>query len=154
MREILLDSQITEHFTFREMLTSSTAIRLGLSNIPDDNEIYKNLQWLCEALELIRAGLGKPIRIVSGYRDEAVNTAVGGSKNSAHCKGLAADFTVKGTSLLEVCKAIPAWVKDFDQIIYEFGEAGWVHLGLSVKPRRQLLSAVKEGGKTVYKEGL
>lgn len=155
--KILLDDFVTEHFTWREMLTSATAIRLGLDNTPDSDEIYDNIKQACEALEVIREHFGKPIRILSCYRSLEVNQAVGGSKSSAHLKGLAADFTVKDFSNRKVCKEIPdiVFLEHFDQVIYEFGESGWVHLGLSDgEPRQQTLSAVKENGKTVYKNGL
>lgn len=43
-------------------------------------------------LEDIRATVGKPIRILSGYRCKQHNTEIGGSKNSMHMVGAAADI--------------------------------------------------------------
>ena len=43
----------------------------------------------------------------------------------------------------------------FDQLIWEFGDAdqpAWVHVSYSERHRRQVLRAVKEGGKTVYRK--
>lgn len=48
--------------------------------------------WLISKLQRVRDTLGKPIRISSGYRDEAHNTRVGGAKASQHMAGRAADI--------------------------------------------------------------
>jgi zinc D-Ala-D-Ala carboxypeptidase len=80
---------------------------------------------------------------------------VGGSKTSAHRFARAADFTVEDVSNIEVCRKLAELVPHFDQIIYEFGPDGWVHLGLTNgKPRGQLLTAIKRKGKTVYLPGI
>ena len=50
---------------------------------------------LVSALEKIRLRYGQPITITSGCRCEAHNKAVGGSQNSQHLKGRAADIVVK-----------------------------------------------------------
>jgi GH25 family lysozyme M1 (1,4-beta-N-acetylmuramidase) len=42
----------------------------------------------CEAT---RAAMGAPLRILSGYRDEAHNAAIGGARDSQHVKGNAVD---------------------------------------------------------------
>jgi uncharacterized protein YcbK (DUF882 family) len=57
---------------------------------------------LCQTLEVIRAELGKPIRITSGYRDPAYNRAIGGARASQHMEGRAADIVVKGVPAKKV----------------------------------------------------
>ena len=47
-------------------------------------------------LEHIRSALGRPVTITSGIRCEDHNAAVGGKENSAHLRGMAADFAVSG----------------------------------------------------------
>jgi uncharacterized protein YcbK (DUF882 family) len=48
---------------------------------------------LVERLEQLRARLGgKPLVIVSGFRDAAYNRAVGGAPNSQHVRNRAADI--------------------------------------------------------------
>ncbi len=47
---------------------------------------------LVHVLEAIRAGNGRPLRIVSGWRSRATNAAVGGAMNSQHLAGRAADI--------------------------------------------------------------
>ena len=51
---------------------------------------------LVEALEQMRALVGRPIGINSGYRSPAHNIAVGGVGHSQHCVGDAADIEVPG----------------------------------------------------------
>jgi hypothetical protein len=48
-------------------------------------------QLVAEILEPMRQLLGRPIRILSGYRSVALNRAVGGSKTSQHRRAEAAD---------------------------------------------------------------
>ena len=50
--------------------------------------IYNNLLYIIERLDKIREEWGGPIIVTSGYRSQALNKAVGGSKTSAHCVGL------------------------------------------------------------------
>ena len=150
----LMNKLISEHFTLEEMQRSETAIRLGLDNsIPE--KYLPNATRVAEALEEIRAFYrGKPIRVTSCYRSKEVNKAIGGSQTSAHCSASAVDFTVEGIGNIEVCRAVPEILSNYDQIIYEFGPQGWVHLGLSGKPRFQKLTAIKKDGKTLYLPGI
>jgi len=139
--------------TEADIIKSDTAIRKGIDNrIAPEHR--KNLPRLLALFAEIEAILGCAITLTSGYRSLALNKAVGGSKTSSHSLCLAGDFEVPGVSNLAVCKILAERLKDYDQIIYEFGEEGWVHVGLSEGAnRKQKLSAVKENGKTVYKLG-
>ena len=57
---------------------------------------------LLEALEALRRAFGEPITVTSGCRCKAHNEAVGGSKNSQHTLGRAADIQVKNISPADV----------------------------------------------------
>lgn len=59
---------------------------------------------LLNVLEEIRKHFNAPVIINSGYRTPNWNSKVGGTKNSYHCKGMAADIVVKGHSSKEVAK--------------------------------------------------
>lgn len=50
------------------------------------------------ALDRVRAAVGHPIRITSGYRDPAHNARVGGAKYSRHVVGDAVDINLAGLS--------------------------------------------------------
>lgn len=145
---------LTKHFTRREMERSSTATRLGIPNVCPP-ELIANMLRVAENLEKIREHYKVPVHVLSCYRSPAVNASVGGSKTSAHRFALAADCEVSGEPHIEVCRWIIDNIPDYDQVIYEFGPDGWVHLGFTNGvPRKQVLSAVKIKGKTIYLNGL
>ena len=136
-------TQLSHYFTLSEMTISETAARRGIGNKPYPKAL-ESLKRLCAFLDQIREHLGHPIIVTSGYRSPEVNVAVGGSKTSAHCKGMAVDFTCPAFgSPLEVARAISAMGIEYDQLIHEYGT--WVHLGLADKPRRQMLTITKAG---------
>ena len=124
---------LSEHFTFVELTNSSTAKRLGLSNIPDGPALYQ-LTKLAEMLERVRAKLGVPVTVTSAYRSPAVNKAVGGRTSSDHLKGMAADIVAPrfGTPHA-VASALAPHVSELgiQQLILE-GIKGkqWVHLSI------------------------
>lgn len=134
---------ITPHFTLDEMTVSQLAARDGFDNTPPP-QARANLQLLCGALEQVRALFDAPIIISSGYRSEKVNQLIGGSRNSQHVQGLAADFTVIEVSPRDTVRRISNSTIAFDQLILEFDR--WVHLSVTCgTPRRQVLT-VRKGG--------
>jgi len=139
---------LSRHFTLEELVASQTASRRGIDNTPSP-AVVRNLRKLAALLEKVRVLLdGAPVLVSSGYRCPALNAAVGGSKNSAHMAGLAADFTAPdyGT-VLQVARRIAESNLRYDQLIHEYG--GWVHIGLPqgrARPRRQDLSIFKGTG--------
>lgn len=139
-------TQLSKYFALSELTVSETAARRGLKNVPFGKQL-ENLKQTAQRMDAIREGLGKPIIVTSGYRSPEVNAAIGGSKTSAHCHGLAVDFTCPGYgSPLAVAKAILASGIEFDQLIHEFG--AWVHIGFAEagKPsRKQTLTINKRG---------
>jgi putative chitinase len=153
------DMQLSPHFKLNEFTKSDTAIRKRIDNTPGPTHA-SNLKKVCEKiLEPVRNHFGKPVRINSGYRGPALNAAVGGSSKSQHCNGQAVDFEIDGLPNPELAK----WVSqncEFDQIILEFynpkegPNSGWVHASYAEGAnRKQILTAVMEKGKTVYKPG-
>jgi len=60
-------------------------------------QAVRYLTQLCkEVLEPLRAFMGKPVQITSGFRSPAHNARIGGAKNSLHTTGMAADIAVGG----------------------------------------------------------
>ena len=142
--------KLSKDFTLEEMLYSETAIRHGFKEqFQPNDDIVNNLKLLCEnILQPIRDKLGVQINVTSGYRAKRTNNAVGGSSNSDHMAGGAADIVVKGISSIELCRKIKDMELPFDQIIEEFGR--WVHISYNEKSRRQILQATKKGRATKY----
>lgn len=140
---------LSDHFTLFEMTKSQTATRLGLDNMPSDEEVL-NLTRVCEnILEPVRKQFRRPFSPLSGFRATELNRAVGGSINSQHLTGHAVDIELPGVDNYVLAKWIVENL-DFDQLVLEFytpGEpsSGWVHVSLvgpdSKKPnRKQVLS--------------
>ena len=151
--------KLSENFTLSEMTKSETALRHGLENTPGEAEIA-NLQALAEnVLQRVRDHYGRGVKVNSGFRHPEVNAAVGGSKTSDHCRGQAADIEIPGVANAELAE----WIRDnleFRQLILEFytpgvPDSGWVHVSfVEGDNKKQVMTALKENGKTVYKPGL
>jgi zinc D-Ala-D-Ala carboxypeptidase len=128
---------LSEHFSLAELTISQTASRLNLDNTPGPGTL-EHLKVLAQTLEKVRALLGKPLLINSGYRSIAVNRAVGGVGTSAHCLGYAADFICPafGTPL-DIAKALAASDLKWDQVIEEHT---WLHISVDPRMRQQVLT--------------
>lgn len=153
--------KLSPHFTLAEFLRSDYAARRGIDMTPPA-DVLRNLERLAnEVLEAIRADVctackrDVPLIITSGYRPHALNAQVGGSLNSDHLYGRAADFYCPALELDELagvakasCESLPV-----RQCINEFGS--WLHVSIESLgriPTRQYLVASRSGGRTVYKE--
>lgn len=137
--------QITDNFTLAELTVTKT----GLPNNPPGAE-FLNLRKAAAMMEEVRALLGHPIKVNSGYRSPAVNAAVGGSPTSDHVKGYAVDFVCPSFGdPRAIALAIRASKIKFDQLIFENAGAPvgqqWVHLSAAPRGRRQVLTM--RGGK-------
>ena len=149
--------KISKHISYKEATRSNTAIRRGIENIPDVEEI-ENMKLIAEKVfEPLRKWVGGPIKINSFYRSPELNVAIGGSKKSQHCHGQAIDIddTYGHRSNASMFKHI-RYNMDYDQIIWEFGDdknPAWVHVSYvsEEKNRHRCLQAYKEDGKTKYK---
>ena len=146
---------LSRNFTLSELIKSDTAIRKGINNNPNAEQIEK-LKSLCEnILQPVRDHFGR-VKVTSGFRSPELCTAIGSSVNSQHAKAEAADFEVIGTSNAELADWIYSNLEP-DQLILEFFEpsepnSGWIHCSWVPEGRRaQFLHAFKKDGKTQYK---
>ena len=146
---------LSRNFTLSELIKSDTAIRKGINNNPNAEQIEK-LKALCEnILQPVRDHFGR-VKITSGFRSVDLCMAIGSSANSQHAKAEAADFECVGVDNAELAD----WIKDnlpYDQLIVEYytpGEpnSGWIHCSyISDQPRASYLWAYRSEGKTKYK---
>ena len=152
-------TQLTTNFSLHELSKSETALRLDLDNTPDE-QATENLRLLCEkVLQPVRDHYGKGVKVNSAYRSPESNAAVGGSKTSDHCKGMAADIEIPGVANADLAQ----WIMDnldYTQLILEFytpgiPDSGWVHVSYDPNNlKKQELTATKVAGKTTYLPGL
>ncbi len=140
-----------EFFSWAELEVTST----GLPNEAPPGA-RTNLQLLTQQiLDPLRRHLGRPIRITSGYRSEAVNLKVHGSKRSRHKTGEAADFKVFGLDVHAILAALEELGLSYDQVIaYAPRRGGHVHVqicaGAPSRHRMQRLWAPTSGGYETY----
>lgn len=150
-------SNVSQYITLAEATKSQQAIRLGLSNQPNAEEL-SNMQYIgTQIFDKLRKAMhdkyGKPLAVTSFFRSAEVNKAIGGSTTSQHCTGEAMDIDADvfgGPTNKEIFD----WIKNncvFDQLIKE-GNWEWVHVSLkrNGKNRNQILAAHFGGGKTTY----
>ena len=149
--------RLSKNFALSEMVKSATAERLNVDNSPSDIHLVNLTHLAIHILQPVRDEFGV-ITINSGYRSPALNAKVGGSKTSQHCNGQAADFESFSTPNPVLAK----WIAnnlEFDQLILEFYDgvnpnSGWVHCSYNLMGnRKKILTALKTGGKVVYKNG-
>ena len=147
--------KLSNHLSLAEMIRSDSAKRLGISNQPLPEHL-DNMKALAEnVFEPIREHFGVPIYISSGYRSEALNKAVKGSKTSQHCKGQAMDIDMDGSGLIsnkDVFNFIRSNLR-FSQLIWEFGDTNnpdWVHVSYDERNKGEVLKAIKQGKTTKY----
>ena len=147
---------ISKHISYKEGVYSTTATRKGIDNTPN-NEQLENMELIADnVFEPLRTYVGGPIKINSFFRCPELNTAIGGSSKSQHCKGQAID--IDDTFGRMTNAEMYHWIKEyleFDQMIWEFGDddnPNWVHISY-VSPdenRNRCLKAYRKNGKTKY----
>lgn len=140
---------MTPHFTLAELTASQTATRKGYDNTPDAAASEALRQLAVNVLEPVRALLGVPVFVNSGYRSAQVNRAVGGTSKSQHCRGEAADLVFKGLTVQAAFDRIRNSEIVFDQMIEE---GTWLHISFTMsRPnRRQCLRANFKAGRAFY----
>ena len=147
---------ISKHISYKEGVYSTTALRRGINNTPEDDQLHFMEILANEVFEPLREYVGGPIKINSFYRSTELNKAIGGSATSQHCKGQAMDIDDTFGHMTNA--QMYHWIKDnldFDQMIWEFGDddnPNWVHVSY-VSPednRNRCLKAYKEKGTTKY----
>lgn len=122
-----------KHFNLSEFFRSSTAAKNGIKNEPNLDEratVVRNINLLVDnVLDPVGNKFSKPVIITSGYRCPQVNMLVGGSKNSQHMSGCAADFHVGGFTPLMMYQVF-LYIFDtleFDQLIF-YRNKNFIHV--------------------------
>ena len=136
----------SKYFTLNELTRSDTAKKLKIDNEPKEEATKDNIKELMRFLDGVREGwteecknkgYGDPaIMVNSGYRSEALNKAVNGSKTSEHLLGTAADIEPKNGRNKEFFEWMKTYVADkqFSQLINEYPDKRnspkWIHISI------------------------
>ncbi len=149
--------RISRYLSYKEGVYSNTAVRKGLQNIPDESQLESMKIVAEEIFEPLREWVGDKVKVNSFFRSPKVNSSVGGSRSSQHCKGQAIDIddTFDNKTNAQMFK----WIRenlDFDQMIWEHGNddnPNWIHVsyvGKVSNRNRCLRTYIKENGRTGY----
>jgi hypothetical protein len=150
--------KLSNNLSVAEVTKSNTAKRCGISNEPTIEHLENLKAIALNIFQPARNYFKKPIFVSSGYRSEALNEKIGGSKKSQHSKGQALDLDAHifgGLTNQQLFKFISDHT-DFDQLIWEFGtneEPDWVHVSYTSDRinRGEKLKAYKANNVTKYK---
>lgn len=117
-----------KYFSFKELVSSTTAKTQGIDNIPTWEQIDNLKELIINLLDPLRQLWGSAIKVNSGFRSKQLNSAVGGVWNSHHTGGFAVDIT---TGTIRNNKKLFDTLLDSDlkwtQAILEKG-GRWIHL--------------------------
>lgn len=127
------DKKLSDYFNLSDLIQSTVAKANGISNVPTDVSVEKNLQALTNnILDKLKQKYPN-LQITSCYRSEQLNDMLeNSSMNSQHLVGQACDVKVPGVSPYEVAQYIK-YNMDYDQLILENPDKnnisnGWVHV--------------------------
>jgi len=155
---------ISKHITYREATKSYTAERLGIDNIPNDEQLV-NMKTLADnVFEPLREGLdNKPINIAIFFRSPELNSNIPGassrSEHMAYGTSAAIDLDNDGREQFgwPSNRDIFFYIKnnlEFRQLIWEHGDntnPSWVHVSYNPNDnKKQILKAIKVGNRTKY----
>lgn len=139
-------TKISEHISYYEATFSATAVRNGLKNEPNEEQLECMKLVAEKCFEPIRNWYGKPIKVNSFFRSKELNDFVNGSDSSQHCKGQAIDMSAGSR---EENMKLYEWAKGnliFDQLIYEYGDStgpDWVHISYKTTGNRNQILRIK-----------
>lgn len=147
---------IGKYLTLEECCKSATAIRLGIDNRPNQQQIIALQALAINVYDKVCEKFLLKIPVTSGFRSKELNAAISNSSaSSQHMRGEAFDLDLDGTTNGVTNAQLFNYIKqhlDFDQLIWEFGTSSnpdWVHVSYDVsgKNRKNVLKAFRENGR-------
>ena len=131
------NDQISRNFTYSEFTASRIAKGFHIDNNIPSEYVRLNIHALVTLLlQPLRDACGHPLKVNSGYRCKKLNDLVGGSKNSQHMKGQAAD--IASDAPIRLARIVIDRGLDFDQMILY---PNFIHLSYTFERanRKQIL---------------
>jgi zinc D-Ala-D-Ala carboxypeptidase len=127
--------KISRYLSLEEATKSPTAIRLGLDNQPNPEQLKNMIFVATEIFDPVRQYIQGPLYASSFFRSPELNAAIGGSsKTSQHMSGEAIDIDADVFNYSTNVE-IFYFIKDhliWDQLIGEYpnpaGDFSWVHV--------------------------
>ena len=144
---------MTTHFSFEELTDSENHPELVPQNRVDAQSFMKQLKYTACTLEEIRAILGVPMKVTSGFRNNLLNKAVGSSSpTSGHTKGLCADFKPIGLEIshaFDMIQANKSKCPSLKKCIYESVRGSkWLHVETKTEASQPQQFFTTSNGKT------
>ena len=134
-------SNISKHITLHEATVSPTALRMGIDNVPSEQELESMKLVAEKCFEPLREWYGKPIKVNSFFRCKALNDAVGSNDRSYHRLGMAIDMSAGSKQENE---KLFNWCKDniqFTELINEY-DFSLVHIAYNPKSLTNTLKKI------------
>jgi len=127
LRDLNKKLPMAPNFKYREFVKSDTAMRLGIRNIPNEQQWQSIERVAGNIIQPVREKFGM-IRITSGFRSVELCQAIGSSPKSNHTRGEALDFEPVSSNirLVDIIKWIHTNL-DYRELIAEYFPGGWVH---------------------------
>lgn len=144
--------RISKYVTLAEAIKSQTATRLGISNMPNDEQLANMKLVGSDIFDPSREYVNGPLHASSFFRSLELNSAIGGSSTtSQHMKGEAVDMDCDTFGYGNNNDLLNFIMKNlvFDQLIGEYpdasGKFSWVHASKTKgKNRGQVLVKLKD----------
>ena len=131
------NDQISPNFTYSEFTASRIAEGFHIDNNIPSEYVRLNIHAIVTLLlQPLRDACGHALKVNSGYRCKKLNELVGGSGNSQHTKGQAAD--IASDAPIRLARIVIDRGLDFDQMILY---PNFIHLSYTLERpnRKQIL---------------
>ena len=113
------NDQISLNFCYSEFTASRITEGIYINNSIPSEYVKQNIHALVTLLlQPLRDACGHPLKVNSGYRCKKLNELVGGSCNSQHTKGQAAD--IASDAPIRLARIVIDRGLDFDQMILSY----------------------------------
>ena len=113
------NDQISLNFCYSEFTASRITEGIYINNSNPSEYVKQNIHALVTLLlQPLRDACGHPLKVNSGYRCKKLNELVGGSCNSQHTKGQAAD--IASDAPIRLARIVIDRGLDFDQMILSY----------------------------------
>lgn len=141
---------IGKYFTLKDVTRSQLATRYAIDNSPTNEQMMAVAYVIEHVVDKVKDKF-PAVDISSFFRNKELNSKVGGSETSQHCKGEAVDLDSPGN---RDNLAVFNFIKDnmvWDQLILEFpdsnGVPSWIHVSIVDHPKKnrgQILVKLKD----------